>query len=200
MEVVTLNQKKFEESCGVLFSMIKNKPDLVVGILEGGGYVVNRMIKESKIDSVIFKSVKLQRDNPFKNSKIIKFFLKVLPYIVLNKIRVFESKKAKESIDKINLSEILKCEINVDSISNIINVEQILIIDDAIDTGKTMSIVKNNLSKIFPGTRIEIAVISWTLTGSIIKPDYYLYKEELVRFPWAKDYKGKDFEKKCFSS
>ena len=54
--------------------------------------------------------------------------------------------------------------------------------------------------KLFPNAQIKNAVISWTIESSIIKPDYYLFKNVLVRFPWSKDYKGKDFEKKSFSS
>ena len=64
----------------------------------------------------------------------------------------------------------------------------------------TQFIIKNNLSKLFVNTRIKIAVISWTIESSIIKPDYFMFKNVLVRFPWSKDYKGKDFEKKSFSS
>ena len=79
-------------------------------------------------------------------------------------------------------------------------IKKILIIDDAIDTGKTMFIVENSLRKLLPNTQIKTAVISWTIENSIVKPDYYLFKNCLVRFPWSKDYKHKDFEKEGFSS
>ena len=74
------------------------------------------------------------------------------------------------------------------------NVKSILIIDDAIDTGRSMFVVKNNLKTLFPNAQIKTAVISWTLENSIEKPDYYIFKNVLVRFPWSKDYKQKDVE------
>ena len=69
------------------------------------------------------------------------------------------------------------------------SIKNILIVDDAIDTGKTMFIVKNNLKQKFPEAKIEIAVLAWTIDSSIVKPDYYLYKNTLLRFPWSNDYK-----------
>ena len=63
-----------------------------------------------------------------------------------------------------------------------------------------MFVIKNNLKKLFPNAAIKTAVVSWTIETSVVKPDYYLFKNTLVRFPWSKDYKGRDFEKKSFSS
>ena len=114
---------------------------------------------------------------------------------------MIESEKARKSIDTLNLYELSSCKLNFQfNSASKEEVKNILIIDDAIDTGKTMFIVKSNLNKLFPNAQIKNAVISWTIESSIIKPDYYLFKNVLVRFPWSKDYKGKDFEKKSFSS
>ena len=74
-------------------------------------------------------------------------------------------------------------------------VKNILIIDDAIDTGRTIFVVLNNLKRQFPEANIKMAVIAWTIEDSIVKPDYFIFKNDLIRFPWSKDYKGKDFEK-----
>ena len=71
-----------------------------------------------------------------------------------------------------------------------LNCKSILIIDDAIDSGKTMFVVNENIKRRFPKAKIKIAVISWTLNESIIKPDFYLYKNILVRFPWSLDFKN----------
>jgi len=201
MEVITLNKKLFSEKCSELICKMDFHSDFVVGILGGGGYVIDEIVNEVGFDSTQFELVRLQRVNKFKSNFVVKSILKLLPYSITNKLRILESKKARSSITELNLTKLssnyIDFKLNSDSIDIVKN---ILILDDAIDTGKTMFIVKNSLSKLFPESQIKTAVISWTIENSIIKPDYYLYKNILVRFPWSKDYKGKDFEKKSISS
>jgi len=200
IEVITLNREIFSEKCSELIGRIDFRSDLIVGILGGGGYIIDEIMSEVGLDSTQFELVKLQRGNKFKSNYIIKSILKFLPYRITNKLRIFESKKARSSIVDLNLTEVsaesIDFKLNLDSRETVKN---ILILDDAIDTGRTMFIVKNSLSKLFPESQVNTAVISWTLENSIIKPDYYLYKNILVRFPWSLDYKGKDFEKKSIS-
>lgn len=195
MEVITLSHKAFIEKCAELNSKLDFQPDMVVGILNGGGYVVK------EFQYIDFELVKLQRDNWLKNHFLVKLILRALPYFVSDKLRKIESKKAKQSIQAINLDELKQhvVDFKFDNISRG-GIKNILIVDDAIDTGKTMFVIKNNLTKWFPNAKIKTAVISWTIENSIIIPDYSLFKNTLVRFPWSKDYKGKDFEKKSFSS
>lgn len=201
MEVITLNREIFSEKCSELIGRIDFHSDIIVGILGGGGYIIDEIMSEVGFDSTQFELVRLQRGNKFKSNFIIKSILKFLPYRITNKLRIFESKKARSSIVELNLTEVsaesIDFKLNLDSTETVKN---ILILDDAIDTGRTMFIVKNSLSKLFPKSQVNTAVISWTLENSIIKPDYYLYKNILVRFPWSLDYKGKDFEKKSISS
>ncbi|MEC3907306.1 hypothetical protein VOI54_09780 [Tamlana sp. 2201CG12-4] len=190
MEVITLNVKGFQEKCGELRSKLDFLPDLTVGVLHGGGFVVD------EFNNVKSEYVKFQRENWLKNTFFIKFLLKKLPYSILNRLRVIESRRVEESINHIN-KEILKDQV-VDFQFDYTKYEEIntvLIVDDAIDSGKTMFVVKNSLSNLFPNAQIKTAVISWTIEDSIINPDYFIYKKTLVRFPWSKDYKGKDFEK-----
>jgi len=200
IEVITLNREIFSEKCSELIGRIDFRSDLIVGILGGGGYIIDEIMSEVGLDSTQFELDKLQRGNKFKSNYIIKSILKFLPYRITNKLRIFESRKARSSIVDLNLTEVsaesIDFKLNLDSRETVKN---ILILDDAIDTGRTMFIIKNSLSKLFPESQVNTAVISWTQENSIIKPDYYLYKNILVRFPWSLDYKGKDFEKKSIS-
>lgn len=191
MEVTTLNQESFSIKCSELISKLNFEPDVVVGILEGGGFVINE-IKTSKIlKKSHFENVLVQRKSKLKRNSIILSLLKLLPYKVSNWLRNIESKKAEKAIDKLNLSELSNqnIDIKLNALSNK-KIDTILIVDDAIDTGKTMFVVKNNLNNMFHNAEIKIAVISWTIKKSIVKPDYYLYENILVRFPWSKDFKG----------
>lgn len=195
MKVITLNKIKFSEKCEELTSNLKIQPDIVVGILNGGGYVINEIKNKQHFKTSCIELVKLQKKNKIKNNFFVKIILKILPYSILDLLRVFESNKARKSIDTLNLTQIPNNIISFDlnSISKN-SIKNILIIDDAIDTGKTLFTVKRNLNNFFKDVQIKTAVISWTIETSIVKPDYYIYKNVLVRFPWSKDYKGKSFE------
>lgn len=200
MVVITLDYETFFSKCTDLISKIDYQPDLIVGILNGGGYVIDEFKNENKFHGVQFELVKLQRSSNIKNNYIVRFFLKLLPYFIANKFRVYESEIAKETIKTLELDKLLNLGIDFKRKSYFKkNIKNILIVDDAIDTGKTMFIVKNNLCKLFPNAQIKSAVLSWTIECSIFKPDYYLFKNVLVRFPWSMDYKRKKFEKKGFS-
>lgn len=191
MEVTTLNQESFSIKCSELISKLNFEPDVVVGILEGGGFVINEIKTSKNLKKSHFEHVLVQRKSMLKRNSIILSLLKLLPYKVTNWLRNLESKKAEKAIDKLNLSELSNqnVDIKLNSLSNK-KIDTILIVDDAIDTGKTMFIVKNNLNNMFPNAKIKTAVISWTIKKSIVKPDYYLYENILVRFPWSKDFKG----------
>ena len=201
MEVITLNKRTFSKRCSQLISKLDVEADLVIGILNGGGYVIEEFKNNKKCKSTYFKTVDIQRNENLKHNFVVKLLLKILPYQILNRLRIYESLKAKKSIDSlsvVNLKDI-KLDFKLNSTLNE-SIKNIVIVDDAIDTGRTMFIVKNNLSMHFPKINIIMAVISWTMETSLVKPDYYLYKNTLIRFPWSKDYKGRDFEKKSFSS
>lgn len=201
MKVITLEENSFFEKCIELTSKLDLQPDLIVGILNGGGHIVDNIKSQSNFEPNIFQFVKVQRETTLKNYAIIDFFLKSLPYSVLNVIRIFESFLVRKSIENLNKETLSLREIDFKfSLNTKKDIKTILIIDDAIDTGKTMFTVKNNLSKMFSGAEIKTAVIAWTIDTSIEKPDYYLFKNVLIRFPWSKDYKIKKFEEKSFSS
>ena len=96
MEVITINKEDFSIKCIELSSKLDKEPQLIVGILNGGGYVTREI--QNHFKSSHFEMVKQQRQNRLKSKKVIRFILKLLPYKVLNWLRVLESKKVKKSI------------------------------------------------------------------------------------------------------
>lgn len=201
MKVVTLNKDAFLKNCNTLLSTIDIQPDIVVGVLNGSYYILNEAQKMYNLKSCNFQFIELKKSIGFKNYFIVRILLRFLPYFILNRLRVCESKKVKKTKNKLDLNALIdyKLDFKWNKIPNN-EIKNILIVDDAIDSGKTMFTVKNYLISRFPNSQIKTAVISWTIETSIVKPDFYIFKNVLVRFPWSKDYKGKDFEQKSFSS
>ncbi len=66
----------------------------------------------------------------------------------------------------------------------------ILIIDDAIDSGDTLFAIAETLKKANGKATLRIAVMTETTEQPRIRADYSLYRNKtLIRFPWSNDYK-----------
>lgn len=193
MEVITLNKEVFSQKCSELVLKLDLQPELIVGILNGGRYVVDEI--KNDFSKTHIELVKLKRKLEWIDYLAKPFILKSFSKDVRDELRKYKAKNTEKSVDKLDLFELSKCKFDLKlDITEKEKVKTILIIDDAIDTGRTMFVVMNNLRKLFPKSEIKTAVISWTMENSIVKPDYYLFKQVLVRFPWSKDYKEQDFE------
>ena len=71
--------------------------------------------------------------------------------------------------------------------------KNVLLVDDAIDTGATLKLIKDTLAERYPLAVIKIAVITVTSNHPLIDADYYLFHDRtLVRFPWSNDVKKKE--------
>jgi adenine/guanine phosphoribosyltransferase-like PRPP-binding protein len=64
----------------------------------------------------------------------------------------------------------------------------VLIVDDAVDSGTTLSVVLGAIRKRAPRTAtIRSAAITVTTERPLALPDYALYHRQLCRFPWSLD-------------
>lgn len=62
--------------------------------------------------------------------------------------------------------------------------KSILIVDDLVDSGKTMSYIKTLLENELPDSTIKVAVLYYKPTSKI-KPDYFVEEtDEWIVFPW----------------
>lgn len=65
---------------------------------------------------------------------------------------------------------------------------KILIVDDAVDSGRSLRSVVDELEKLNPDNEIRTAVITVTRPETVCNPDYTLFSNQtLIRFPWAAD-------------
>ncbi|WKW45649.1 phosphoribosyltransferase family protein [Myroides sp. JBRI-B21084] len=189
MKVITFNEKQLKEKAFELVNKIDFQPHLIVGVLNGAQFFIDEFKSSQKFKDCHFSEIKLQRNSEnIKKKPFTAFLLKHLPYFILNFLRNIESYKVKTTIKK--SSGTISKPINFNYSSELPeNITKILIIDDAIDSGKTIQQVKNTLQNKFPNAQIKTAVFVCTLKNALIKPNYYLYQNVLIRFPWSKDFK-----------
>ena len=199
MKVLTLSRDALTDLSQKLLSLIQKdniEIDMIIGIATGGIYVSQPIYEQLQQQgwSGTYTEIKLSRPSTQKKESLgIKRFLTKLPYFLSNLLRVLEIKflekfKAKAyDITKekcIHFSEKQSKEIQ--------DAKTLLLIDDAIDTGTTILALKNVIQEINPEITVKTAVLTVTHKHPYLEPDYTLYKDVLLRCPWAMDYKGED--------
>lgn len=198
MEVKTFLGYKFDALCKRLADEVLSKnftPDVVIGILTGGGVIGRLSYKEFQAmnpnHKVVYTEIKLQRPSTkTKSSKHANSILPKLPKWLLNVLRVAEVYyyEVKARFVKPRREGTLQVEENV-AIQLKSGGKKVLIIDDCIDTGYTLKIIKDYLLYNYPGNDFRVAVATVSHHFPVVLPEYQLYNRVLLRFPWANDVK-----------
>ena len=118
--------------------------------------------------------------------------LKLLPYPLLDAMRIVEAMLLSMGRHAKGRAGHAEAMLPDGLISDLRKKEspEILIIDDAIDSGDTLSAIVESLRKTNPDTSIITAVITETTLHPRVRADYTLYRNRtLIRFPWSNDYK-----------
>lgn len=194
MKVITLETSLFKAICHKLALTVKEQyhPDVVIAILSGGGYVAREMLPTlNNGKTIAYGEISACRPgNAVKQKKSTRSILASMPRWLLDYARKAESIILRifprSGNRNISLNNLDYDTIIVLSRGNC----RILIVDDAIDSGATMTGVIDALEEQFPGNTIKTAAITVTTPQPSHKVDFKIFKNhELVRFPWSKDMK-----------
>lgn len=198
MKVKTVLGDDFNNLCKKLaHEVVKQNfyPDIVIGILTGGGVIGRLSFMEFKTLSnsqeIKYTELKLQRPSTqTKSKKKANNILPKLPIWLLNLMRVAEVYyyEIKVRITKPRREGTLEVD---QDIANQLKIggKKVLIIDDCIDTGYTLKIIKEYLQYNYPGNDFRVAVATVSHHFPVILPEYQLFNRVLLRFPWANDVK-----------
>lgn len=197
MRVKTLLGDNFTQSCQLLGENVRKDflPDFIIGVLTGGGYVGKEISKKlSEYSKHQYIEIRVQRkDTKKKENGIRHVILQNLPIFLLNWLRMLEMIVEDLKARKNNPKREGKVELPND-IDQLLKSgkHNVLIVDDAIDTGATLKLIKETLEVKYPLTDTRIAVITVTSNHPLIDADYCLFHDRtLVRFPWSNDVKKK---------
>ena len=199
MKVLTLSRDRLTDLSQQLLSVIQKdniKIDMIIGIATGGIYVSQPIYEQlqQKGWSGAYTEIKLSRPSTQKKESLGgKRVLTKLPYFLSNILRILEVKFLEKFKAKAyDTTKEKHIHFSEKQIKEIQGAETLLLIDDAIDTGTTMLALKNVIQKINPEITVKTAVLTITHQHPYLAPDYTLYKDVLLRCPWAMDYKGED--------
>ncbi len=184
MKVITLGPKKFEEACRQLARKISvafpEGFDVIVGIPRGGKFVAEKLLND--FPDANYTEIQLQRDVTKYKKGAVNRVLKRLPTTVTNLLRIIESYllRKRPVADK---------EVRIPDLSLPSSCKRVLLVDDAVDSGRTLLAVKNIIKELAPDASVVTAVITVTTKDPVIIPDVRLYNAlVLVRFPWSADF------------
>lgn len=182
-KVITLSENKFHSDCQKLFYLTKDcNPLLIIAVATGGIYVVEKMGLEN------FQTINSSRNyKSTKSKQIVKKIIKMMPNLVNNFLRNIEYKIQLSKLD----NKDRKVEIQNDTLRKLEILPKnstILIVDDAVDSGNSLLQIIQRIKSINNSINIKTAAIVVTDKNKTqYLPDFYLYENVLVRFPWALD-------------
>lgn len=193
--VLTLDPETLENLLVKLWTVYcetRSAPDAIVGIAYGGS--VCAKILARRVGVPVF-AVSLRRPGTARKQKFgAKVILPVLPYAVTNWLRRWEDASRKTDPTPPgpdNLpAHLVK---DVSSIADQVqqaNLNHLLVLDDALDSGVTLWCVREALRQAFGDTvTVGSAVIVQTGDRVAAEADVALYRQILCRFPWSYDYR-----------
>lgn len=201
MRVLTLHNDGLERHALRLAEMVEadgGRFDVIIGVRRGGSFVCDAFCRHfPKSGYGLRTDVSLQRPSTKRKSGRAGKLLRKLPYFILDRMRMAESrilewrnrdsrrKSVPESVHVVELPDSLR------SLLREKETPKILIIDDAIDSGNTLSAIIHSLKEMNPRAQSAVAVITETTSSPRLRADYTIYRDRtLIRFPWSNDYKS----------
>lgn len=163
------------------------RPDVIVGVRHGG-YEVMRLLVQEWPAEVATGSVSASRPG-HKVRKGGSSVLSHLPYKFTDMLRKAESwflehmsgrNNAERHVDCSQLTA--TCDIMLKRPGSCC-----LIVDDAVDSGHTLAAVVDELRCRYPNSVIMTAALTVTTGHPVMTPNFSLYKNVLIRFPWSSD-------------
>lgn len=194
MQVKRVNEIEFERmSLSLAQKTLLFEPDILIGIESGGVFLMNKMRQTEVFDAeVIFDSISIKRksSNGVKKLTWIVFLVGISPEWLIKIARKVEMVLS-ETISKFKIPDRI---LHRDALSDLTLARikkgcRILIVDDAVDTGKTLDIALVLFKEKYPKCIINTAVLTITHKNPILLPDFFLFKRVILQFPWSLDKK-----------
>lgn len=164
-------------------------PDLVVGVCTGGAIVAKQLLA-SGVLSASYAELTAQRPSTHYKKKIrLDLLLSWLPRWLCNLLRIMEVKRNVMAFNPLRVTPRHVVLTNEDQ-ELICAAKRLLVVDDAVDSGATLRAVCEFLKCLNPKAELQTAVLTVTFPKPLQEPDFSLYRNVLLRFPWSADVNG----------
>lgn len=183
MKVMTLDTDGLAAS-GARLQMLVGEtynPDLVVGIARGGAYVAQNMFAAVRHVSVTCRRPSSSRKD---SHGALLALVRRLPLWMRDTMRRIEARWLAGNGDPGR-----EVTAGADVWQTVAGAGCILVVDDAVDSGHSLKAVVEEIRRRNPSAEIRSAVVTVTTVAPVMPPDYTLYSQILLRFPWSGDYR-----------
>ena len=158
-------------------------PDCILYVERAGRFIGKYMAEELKIPAVWAKAKRSGQESKSQASS----FLQKLPNFVCGILRWIEI--------HLNIHKVSK-ERSVEISPEISKYHNVVIVDDALDTGNSIMQIIEALENIgFSREQLKVAVFNTSCERYLIQdasPNYLLYRNTILRFPWSSDSEDHD--------
>lgn len=197
MQIVTLSNASLDWQTRLLAErVLADHPapfNAILSVKKGGSYVAKSFLKSFPADKMMsYGEIDLHRPSTkYKKGRLVSM-LPHVPLWILNTMRFTEASilKLQQQLFE-SKAPFVELPPEIEKVFKETEVPDVLVIDDAVDTGKTVRGIVNAVLRANPQTRVKVLAITVTTDSPMIMADYYIYHDStLVRFPWSKDYKN----------
>jgi len=194
-DVVTFDQAAFDEACAALMQLVAQEgwPDVLIGIRTGGLHVAESMARSVGFALPVL-SLTCRRATTAAKNRLgpMKKLVSSLPRPLVDRLRVIEHalmtrKPAAAPASGAYRFDPAELAVLEEWLGEAGPNPRLVVVDDAVDTGATLSLVLDAVSHRAPGAEIRSAVITVTTERPLATPRHTLYRRQLCRFPWSLD-------------
>ena len=179
--VLTLDWDSFSLICSELRRLTDAaafRPDIIISVPRGGTYVL-----QYGWPDVRHESVSIIRPHRTSLKTAASYILRYMPLSWRDRLRIWDAKKLVNRSGHMSDAEII-----LPSLDH--SIRRVLLVDDAVDSGATLSTICEEFRRNYPDISFRTAVITVTAANPVFMPDFYLYHNfTLVRMPWSIDAK-----------
>ncbi len=192
--LLNLQGSEFDRACAELMRLVEADyaPTLIVGIRTGGLTVAQAMAQGASSRMPVLPLTCRRATTDAKSRlPLLRTILGGLPRPLVNLLRRLEHRFVAarrrrhgrgQVVDRAELAAI------ADHLAMLSSPIRILVADDAVDSGTTLTSVLRALNDVcHVSCEIRSAVITQTLDDPSTVPDYALFRGTLCRFPWSFD-------------
>lgn len=187
-----VDRERFEELCQELAERTRGyEPDVVVGIATGGEVVASVM--QPLLEGSTMVSIRLQRPaTEVKQVLRVDRLLKRAPRWVVDDLRWLEVeyRELAFGLTRRTAAPSVRSprdQLAVDLLEPTRTAQRVLIVDDTVDSGRTLSLAVGLVRSVSPGAQVRTAVLSSTWRRPPVRADYCLFERTLLRLPWSFD-------------
>jgi len=189
--VAELYEQDFDEACRRLAEVCAPfAPDVVIGIATGGTHVCDAMVGYLPSAPTVAILTIQRPATSAKHALGLSRALTSLPRPLADVLRWLEVEYREATLRKIAPADLEQRALAVADRSEIGGSAaplHVLIVDDSVDSGRTLQLAMLAVAHAYPGAVIRTAVLASTWRRPPVIPDFCLHERTLLRLPWSLD-------------